>query len=156
MEGGRIVQHGVPQDIVLKPANEYVAEFVQHMNPLNVLTGDVMMRPLDGLAKIGGALVLDQARGLTLKLPAKGGQATVAMGPKPVPMVSETGDGGRYPAGHIAALPVSAPMRAVIEARRQTGLPVMLVDGERVVGVVRDEEIYAGLLARANAPAAPG
>jgi hypothetical protein len=43
----------------------------------------------------------------------------------------------------------------VIEARRQTGLPVVLVDGERVVGVVRDEEIYAGLLARATAGPAP-
>src|SRR5688500_9524839 len=40
MEAGRIVQYGVPQDIVLRPANEYVANFVAHMNPLNVLTGD--------------------------------------------------------------------------------------------------------------------
>ncbi len=155
MEGGRIVQHGVPQDIVLKPANAYVAEFVQHMNPLNVLTGDVMMRPLDGLAKRGGALVLDEARALTLRLSPKGAAATVAMGPKPVPVAHQSGDGGRYPPGHIAALPASAPMRAVIEARRQTGLPVVLVDGGRVVGVVRDEEIYAGLLARTTAqPAA--
>jgi glycine betaine/proline transport system ATP-binding protein len=155
MEGGRIVQHGVPQDIVLKPANEYVAEFVQHMNPLNVLTGDVMMRPLDGLAKMGGALVLDPARGLTLKLSPKNAQASVAMGPKPVPLAHEAGEDGLYPPGHIAALPVSAPMRTVIEARRQTGLPVLLVDGGRMVGVVRDEEIYSGLLARATAqPAA--
>jgi hypothetical protein len=44
-------------------------------------------------------------------------------------------------------------MRTVIEARRQTGLPVVLLDGERVVGVVRDEEIYSGLLARASAGA---
>jgi hypothetical protein len=46
-------------------------------------------------------------------------------------------------------------MRTVIEARRQTGLPVLLIAGGRMVGVVSDEEIYSGLLARASArPAA--
>ena len=37
MEGGRSVQCAKPQDIVLNPATPYVAEFVAHMNPLNVL-----------------------------------------------------------------------------------------------------------------------
>lgn len=38
MEGGRIVQTGRPEDIVLRPANGYVADFVAHLNPLSVLT----------------------------------------------------------------------------------------------------------------------
>lgn len=43
MEGGRIVQCGTPRQIFTDPANEYVAEFVAHMNPLGVLTArDVM------------------------------------------------------------------------------------------------------------------
>jgi glycine betaine/proline transport system ATP-binding protein len=46
MQDGRIVQAGTPQEIVLKPANAYVAEFVQHMNPLNVMTGATIMRKL--------------------------------------------------------------------------------------------------------------
>ena len=33
-----------PADIVLRPADAYVAEFVQHMNPLSVLTGRMFMR----------------------------------------------------------------------------------------------------------------
>lgn len=37
MEGGRIVQHGTPEDIVLNPANGYVADFVAHLNPLPVM-----------------------------------------------------------------------------------------------------------------------
>ncbi|WP_193179738.1 choline ABC transporter ATP-binding protein [Nisaea sediminum] len=48
MEGGRIVQCGTPQQIVLEPANEYVAEFVSHMNPLNVLIASSVMRPVEG------------------------------------------------------------------------------------------------------------
>jgi glycine betaine/proline transport system ATP-binding protein len=46
MQDGRIVQAGTPQEIVLKPANEYVEQFVQHMNPLNVMTGATIMRKL--------------------------------------------------------------------------------------------------------------
>ena len=43
MEGGRIIQCGTPQDIVRNPANQYVADFVQNMNPINMLTArDVM------------------------------------------------------------------------------------------------------------------
>jgi CBS domain-containing protein len=41
-------------------------------------------------------------------------------------------------------------MRDIIEARRQTGLPVLLADGGELVGLVGDEDIYAGLLHRAT------
>lgn len=51
MEGGRIIQCGTPQDIVRNPANQYVADFVQNMNPINMLTaGDVMQPGLSGPA----------------------------------------------------------------------------------------------------------
>ncbi|MFC3075332.1 choline ABC transporter ATP-binding protein [Shinella pollutisoli] len=43
MESGRIIQCGTPQEIVKNPANQYVADFVQNMNPITMLTaGDVM------------------------------------------------------------------------------------------------------------------
>ncbi|SFJ43782.1 choline ABC transporter ATP-binding protein [Jannaschia pohangensis] len=38
MEGGRIIQCGTPADIFTNPVNDYVADFVAHMNPLGVLT----------------------------------------------------------------------------------------------------------------------
>ena len=44
LEGGRIVQTGTAEDIVMAPAKDYVAEFVRHMNPLIVLTGSMVMR----------------------------------------------------------------------------------------------------------------
>ncbi|GGB05255.1 choline ABC transporter ATP-binding protein [Brucella endophytica] len=45
LEGGRIVQCGTPQEILINPANDYVADFVAHMNPLGVLrAGDIMSR----------------------------------------------------------------------------------------------------------------
>ncbi|WP_208348866.1 choline ABC transporter ATP-binding protein [Pseudaestuariivita rosea] len=45
MDGGRIVQCGTPQQIYSAPANDYVADFVAHMNPLEVLLAhDVMVQ----------------------------------------------------------------------------------------------------------------
>lgn len=64
MEGGRIVQFGTAQEIILNPASEYVAEFVAHMNPLSVLrAAEVVKRSnvpqeknaiaIDGALKMG-------------------------------------------------------------------------------------------------------
>ncbi|WP_181708304.1 choline ABC transporter ATP-binding protein [Chthonobacter rhizosphaerae] len=49
MAGGRVIQVGTPQEIMLKPATPYVAEFVAHMNPLSVLRAADVMRPATGL-----------------------------------------------------------------------------------------------------------
>lgn len=45
LEGGRIVQTGRPEDIVLRPATAYVAEFVARLNPLSVLRASDVMGP---------------------------------------------------------------------------------------------------------------
>ena len=46
MEGGRIIQVGTAQQILNNPANEYVADFVAHMNPLAVFTAKDAMQKL--------------------------------------------------------------------------------------------------------------
>lgn len=43
MEGGRIVQAGRPEEIMRNPANDYVADFVTHMNPLSALKAEDVM-----------------------------------------------------------------------------------------------------------------
>ena len=45
LEGGRIVQSGTAHDIVDRPANEYVAEFVRHINPRTTIKGGNGPRP---------------------------------------------------------------------------------------------------------------
>ena len=62
MEGGRIVQTGRPEDIVLRPANGYVADFVAHLNPLSVLTA-------------ADAMVADAGPGDPARMLAAGGAA---------------------------------------------------------------------------------
>ena len=46
MEGGRIVQCGTPKEIFSNPVNDYVADFVAHMNPLMVLRAADLMEPV--------------------------------------------------------------------------------------------------------------
>ena len=56
MEGGRIVQTGAPEDIVLKPADDYVRDFIANVNPLSVLTAWNVMRDRRELEQRGGRL----------------------------------------------------------------------------------------------------
>lgn len=54
MEGGRIVQIGTPLQIINRPTNQYVADFVADINPLSALTAGDVMKKLP--AKKGGAI----------------------------------------------------------------------------------------------------
>ncbi|WP_424928716.1 choline ABC transporter ATP-binding protein [Amaricoccus tamworthensis] len=56
MEGGRIVQSGNPEDIVLRPSNTYVSDFVAQLNPLSVLRVGDVMEPATGTAPEGRKL----------------------------------------------------------------------------------------------------
>ncbi|WP_343501536.1 choline ABC transporter ATP-binding protein [Alloyangia pacifica] len=52
MEGGRIVQCGTPNQIASDPANDYVAEFVAHSNPLSFLRAKDVMKPSEAPAEV--------------------------------------------------------------------------------------------------------
>ena len=45
LEGGRIIQTGTARDIVDHPTNEYVAEFVRHINPRTAIKGATQASP---------------------------------------------------------------------------------------------------------------
>ena len=64
MEGGRIVQTGTARQILADPASAYVADFVAHLNPLEVLTASDLAAPgqADGPA-LPGDLPLKQVLG---------------------------------------------------------------------------------------------
>ncbi|EKF17450.1 choline ABC transporter ATP-binding protein [Nitratireductor pacificus] len=71
MEGGRIVQTGAPEDIVLRPENDYVRDFIANVNPLSVLTAWNVMRDVRDLENAGeGWMWLDRRRTTRFKLDA--------------------------------------------------------------------------------------
>lgn len=61
MAGGRVVQVGTAQEIMLAPATPYVAEFVAHMNPLTVLRAADVMAPVGDLPREEGSAVVGPA-----------------------------------------------------------------------------------------------
>ena len=69
MESGRIVQSGRPEDIVLRPADAYVRDFIANVNPLSVLTAWNVMRGTHELEKDkGGWTWLDRRKTTRFKL----------------------------------------------------------------------------------------
>ena len=156
LESGRIVQTGTAEDIVLRPADDYVAEFVHHMNPLTVLTGEMIMRPLAELARAGEARWLDPARRACLTLDAGGRPGGCTLDGTPAPLVRATDEGALAAGGPVAAsvrgvalAPAVFSLQAIIHLCQQTGLPVLLHDAEgRAVGACGEREIVAALAGR--------
>ncbi|MDF2488865.1 MAG: choline transporter ATP-binding protein [Pseudomonas sp.] len=149
MKDGRIIQYSKPEDIVLNPADEYVRTFVAHTNPLNVLCGRSLMRTLDRCKRINGSVCLDPsgdswidlAEGNTIKGARQGingldlqnwtpGQAVETLGRKPTLVNVDIG------------------MRDALQIRYQTGNKLVLQEGNSVVGILGDSELYHALLGK--------
>src|ERR1700677_573666 len=146
LQNGRIVQTGTAEDIVLAPADDYVAEFVRHMNPLDVLTGGMIMCARARMPSEGGVLWLDERRRYRLSL----GSEDEALGLQ--------FDGADHTLRHVhddaaaaavesglAVVPASFSLQSIIRLRQATGHPVLLSEGGKIVGVCGETEIIRAL-----------
>jgi glycine betaine/proline transport system ATP-binding protein len=145
LEGGRIVQTGAPEDIVLRPANAYVAEFVQHMNPLGVLTGRMVMGGRDVLWEQDGAVWLDPEGRYRLVLDASGAPASALSEGSPLPLLAGGESAPPHVGAGIAVVPSETPLRSLIQLLRQTGHPVLLTEGEAFCGVCGPRDVIRAL-----------
>jgi glycine betaine/proline transport system ATP-binding protein len=140
LEGGRIVQTGTPEDIVLRPASAYVGEFVQHMNPLSVLNGRMVMRRWTELvADSDGRRWLDAAHQYSAAVDATGRPVAATHAGESMALHSSPGDGS----GLLVAN-VDTPLRQLIQWCRG-GHPVLLVEGDAVQGVCGPAEVIRAL-----------
>jgi glycine betaine/proline transport system ATP-binding protein len=146
LQNGRIIQTGTAEDIVLAPADDYVAEFVRHMNPLDVLTGGMIMCERAHMPSEGGVLWLDERRRYRLSL----GSEDEALGLQ--------FDGADHTLRHVhddaaaavvesclAVVPASFSLQSIIRLRQATGHPVLLSEGGKIVGVCGEAEIIRAL-----------
>jgi glycine betaine/proline transport system ATP-binding protein len=134
MEAGRIVQYGAPQDIVLRPASEYVRDFVAHMNPLNVLRAQEIMTPFSALPAANGAARIDEDMTLTARGEGRRNGEAVAV----VALENVSA------APHRAFITVGreTPLRALIDARLKHTGPFVVREGETIAGLIRDEDLF--------------
>lgn len=152
MEAGRIVQYGEPEAIVLNPSNDYVAEFVAHMNPLNVLRGGSLMTPVAELKREDDSVLLDNRGRFRVKLDDRGAPVSVTLDGylgRLMPYSEDLNMADLPPVALITA-PTDMSMRIAIELRQATGHPVALMEDGKLVGVCGDEEIYAGILRQSS------
>jgi glycine betaine/proline transport system ATP-binding protein len=151
LEGGRIVQAGTAEDILLRPADSYVGAFVKHVNPLNVLRGHAVMRPMGSLAVDAGEIVLDVAGRIRVRLDGDGRPAGVTLDGLAGRLTHCPHDSDIAEAGlaDILVAPADLKLKAAIGLKRLTGHPILLVDQlGRLAGLCGDEEIYNSLLRR--------
>ena len=151
MEGGRIVQSAEPEQIVLDPANDYVAEFVAHMNPLNVLRGASLMTPLAELRREGNAVLLDREGRFRVELDGAGAPSGVSLDGRPGRLLAygPDQDPGNWRDAALITASTEMTLRTAIELRQASGHPVALLEDGRLVGVCGDDEIYRGILRQA-------
>ncbi len=153
MEGGRIVQTGAPEDIVLRPANDYVREFISNVNPLSVLTAWNVMRDRRDLESAGedGWLWLDRRQTTRFKIDSDGLVAAAERNGQPAIWLS---------CDEVESLPPDAPrvfwarpgtsLKTVMLAmhRSQTS-PVALFDEQsRFVGAIGIRDVLSAVLRR--------
>ncbi|MFJ8927735.1 glycine betaine/L-proline ABC transporter ATP-binding protein [Streptomyces sp. NPDC102364] len=75
MRDGRIVQNGTPEDILVRPADDYVANFIQDVDRSRVLTAGAIMESPDALRAGSGRNDLTDTE-LLAKAPARVGPDT--------------------------------------------------------------------------------
>lgn len=145
MQNGRIIQTGTAEDIVLAPADEYVAEFVRHMNPLSVLTGGMIMQRRAQLQADGATLWLDLARRYRLDLNASDHATELSIDGVSQPLHRVDSVAQLPQAAGLAVVQFSQPLLTIIQLRQRTGHPVLIADADRIVGVCCEAEIIRAL-----------
>ncbi|WP_152470661.1 choline ABC transporter ATP-binding protein [Vibrio sp. THAF190c] len=145
MESGKLIQHGKPEEIVLKPKTEYVKDFVAHTNPLNVLKGRSLMQPLESLEQQDDSwkvcaskdVWVEQVEGaLTIK-----GENDLNLHTW---QASDSDELDLEPSTLVVASP-EIGMRDAIKLKQQSDYPILLVENKQLVGVLDNSEFYSAL-----------
>ncbi len=153
MESGRIVQIGRPEEIVGQPVDDYVRAFVANVNPLNVLRGAALMRPVEELDRADDCVLLDPEGECRCRLDGDGTPSAYLIDGAPARAISyEPGLnlGELDPACIVTGTPRTT-MRAAVEVQDAIGRPMPLLDeAGGLVGVIGGPELLAGMARRGS------
>jgi glycine betaine/proline transport system ATP-binding protein len=155
MESGRIVQSGTPEDIVLRPANDYVREFISNVNPLSVLTAWNVMRDARDLEATGDGWVwLDVRKTTRFKIGGDGKVCEAECNGQKAAWVScNEADNDSAVPPNMSPVYWARPgtsLKTVILAMHKSGVaPVALFDDEdRFVGAIGVRNVLQAILRR--------
>jgi glycine betaine/proline transport system ATP-binding protein len=153
MRDGRIVQIGTAEDILVDPANDYVASFVQDVDRSRVLTAGsimqeprVMVSPGDGPRAAMRVLRTDQASAAFVVAPGRRLVGTVTEEKVTEALRGAEGTVRDLMDTNCVTTHADTPLAELLTPASQTKLPLAVVDGAgRLTGVIPRVTLLAAL-----------
>ncbi|EKN4603013.1 choline ABC transporter ATP-binding protein [Vibrio parahaemolyticus] len=145
MESGKLIQHGKPEQIILAPETDYVADFVAHTNPLNVLKGRSLMKSSDVLVREGERVLICPDKEIWVTQESKG-LSLPDSEQSLIQWVSESSNLDDVESNSLVQVSPNISMREAIELKQRSNQPLLLVEDDKLVGVLSDHELYDALL----------
>ncbi len=145
MESGKLIQHGKPEQIILAPETDYVADFVAHTNPLNVLKGRSLMKSSDALVREEERVLICPDKEIWVTQESKGLSLSDSE-QSLIQWVSESSNLDDVDANSLVQVSPNISMREAIELKQRSNQPLLLVEDDKLVGVLSDHELYDALL----------
>jgi glycine betaine/proline transport system ATP-binding protein len=116
------------------------------MNPLDVLTGSMIMRERANLDREGDALWLDDLRRYRLSVNSVDEALSLHLDGVPHDLRYVNDDPGMVSMEPgLAVAPASVSLQTIIQLRQTTGHPVLLSEGGKIIGVACQSEIIKAL-----------
>ncbi|HBN6273348.1 choline ABC transporter ATP-binding protein [Vibrio parahaemolyticus] len=145
MESGKLIQHGKPEQIILAPETDYVADFVAHTNPLNVLKGRSLMKSSDALVREEERVLICPDKEIWVTQEPKGLSLSDSE-QSLIQWVSESSNLDDVESNSVVQVSPNISMREAIELKQRSNQPLWLVEDDKLVGVLSDHELYDALL----------
>ncbi|EMW8520056.1 choline ABC transporter ATP-binding protein [Vibrio parahaemolyticus] len=145
MESGKLIQHGKPEQIILAPETDYVADFVAHTNPLNVLKGRSLMKSSDALVREEERVLICPDKEIWVTQEPKG-LSLPNSEQSLIQWVSESSNLDDVEANSLVQVSPNISMREAIELKQRSNQPLLMVEDDKLVGVLSDHELYDALL----------
>ncbi|EGQ9248964.1 choline ABC transporter ATP-binding protein [Vibrio parahaemolyticus] len=145
MESGKLIQHGKPEQIILAPETDYVADFVAHTNPLNVLKGRSLMKSSDALVREEERVLICPDKEIWVTQEPKGLSLSDSE-QSLIQWVSESSNLDDVESNSLVQVSPNISMREAIELKQRSNQPLLLVEDDKLVGVLSDHELYDALL----------
>ncbi|MDF5308304.1 choline ABC transporter ATP-binding protein [Vibrio parahaemolyticus] len=145
MESGKLIQHGKPEQIILAPETDYVADFVAHTNPLNVLKGRSLMKSSDVLVREEERVLICPDKEIWVTQEPKGLSLSDSE-QSLIQWVSESSNLDDVESNSVVQVSPNISMREAIELKQRSNQPLLMVEDDKLVGVLSDHELYDALL----------
>ncbi len=145
MESGKLIQHGKPEQIILAPETDYVADFVAHTNPLNVLKGRSLMKSSDALVREEERVLICPDKEIWVTQESKGLSLSNSE-QSLIQWVSESSNLDDVESNSLVQVSPNISMREAIELKQRSNQPLLMVEDNKLVGVLSDHELYDALL----------